>query len=70
MKNRIPAQIVYDSYGNITSLSIPAAGAKIIAAGGESESVLLAEIENSDIGNLIKNHRVDVDRKILVRKKD
>ena len=70
MKNRVPAQIFYDSYGNITSLSIPAAGAKIIAAGGEGESVLSAEIENIDIGTLIKHRQVDVNGKALVRRKD
>jgi hypothetical protein len=67
MKKAVQVSIVHDELGRIKSINRPAHGAKVIVLSGSGESVLVTEVGEESIKDIIRNHRVDVSRKALVK---
>ncbi|WP_162907620.1 hypothetical protein [Allorhizocola rhizosphaerae] len=62
----VKAFVVHDETGRITSISRPAIDGNVTVLGGDGESVLEVEVEESSIANLVGGGRADIARKTVV----
>lgn len=67
--SKVKVSIVHDELGNIKSISRPA-NDRVIVLSGVGETVLETEVDEKSIGRLIADHRIDVQRRSLVRAGD
>ncbi len=65
---KINVHVWHGVTGEIMAVGQPMHGAKCIPLSGENESVLTAEIDERDVAKLRETHRVDPERKILVKR--
>jgi hypothetical protein len=59
------ASIVHDEFGEIKSVSHFEKGVKAFVLAGANHSVLIADHPEKEIQNLIRTHRVDLERQSL-----
>ena len=66
----VEVSVVHDPAGRIVSVSQFAAGVQATALGGEGTSVLTTTVDHAVVPELIRTHRVDVQRGALVKVAD
>ena len=62
----VEVSVVHDHDGRIISVSQFAAGVKAMVVGGEGQSVLMTTVDDAVVPELIRTHKVDIERGRLV----
>lgn len=62
----VEISIVHDHAGRIISVSQFAAGVRAMVLSGEGQSVFMTEVDHEVVRDLIRTHRVDLERGRLV----
>ena len=59
--------VVYDEFGQIVSVNRPSKDVKAIVLSENRQSVLVTEVSDQEVDGLLGTHRVDTDKRVLVK---